>query len=514
MSSTGSRPSPSIPRRNTDAMTSGRPQTGSGQPTPAFDTGIFGETRATSSSRPNGAKRGHAPPSRLDNRPMLSLATPKDERRDLARARARARARASTTGDVSLTSTDSRPCLAEARTTSPSATYYESDDNGLTAEETAILRRHHITEDPFGRAPWASPEAFTPVGPDKAFTPPSMIDGRDYFDGGHHGIDAIVNEPHDQTPDRTPARNPEVSQHHRGPEGRPVNERHTGARANVASREHYSSRPAVQASRSRSNTVSQRDQPLRFATRPPGGRDQSRVSPHHPRPGKQLSTQSTSFTRSRAKSMLSARTTSSLTSFKNGTTKAFAKAKDGASNLQAKLAATVASDDNNPATPTTTGRRKTEYSLLPSVPLYSPSPRRRQEAAAARYTQPVSLAEHALNQPEPGPADPDYEFSLDELKSMSPASTEHLWRHLNCTGDPRQRAASISFTARQLVSNTKEARAQAALKKRDDAEDADEEEHRRAQLARLEEYILEQKDHAEQMALQSPDRYPGLQRRR
>ncbi|RYP42680.1 hypothetical protein DL767_000049 [Monosporascus sp. MG133] len=482
-------------------MTSGRPQTASGQPTPAFDTGIFGETRAT-----HGAERGHTPPSRLDNRPMLNLATPRDERRDLARA--------STTGDLSLASTGSQLYLAEARTTRPSATYYEFDDNGLTAEETAILRHHHITEDPLGRAPWASPEAFAPVSPDKAFTPPSMIGGRDYFDGGHQGIDAIVNEPYDRTPDRTPARSPEVSQPHRGLEGRPANERHSSAPANVASREHCSSRPAVQASRSRSNTVSQRDQLLRFATGPPGGRDQSRAPPHPPHPGRKLSTQSTSFARSRAKSMLSSRTASSLTSLKNGTTKAFAKAKETASNLQAKLAATVASDDNKPTTPTTTGRRKTEYSLLPSVPMYSPSPRRRQEAAAARYTQPVSLAEHALSQPEPGPADPDYEFSVDELQSMSPASTEHLWRYRNCAGDPRQRAASISFTARQLVSNTTEARAQAALKKRGDAEDANGEEHRRAQLARLEEYILEQKDHAEQMALQSPDRYPGLQRRR
>ncbi|RYP89963.1 hypothetical protein DL770_003921 [Monosporascus sp. CRB-9-2] len=506
MSSTGSRPSPSIPRRNTDAMASGRPQTGSGQPAPAFDTGVFGETRATSSSRSHGAERGHTPPSRLDNRPMLNLVTPKDGRRDLARA--------STTGDLSLASTGSQPCLAEARTTIPSATYYEFDDNGLTAEETAILRRHHITEDPFGRAPWASPESFTPVSPDKAFTPPSMIDGRDYFDGGHQGIDAIVNEPYDRTPDSRPARSPEVSQPHRGLEGSPAKERHSSAPANVVSRERYSSMPAVQASRSRSNTVSQRDQLLRLATGPPGGRDQSQAPPHPPHPWRMLSTQSTLFTRSRSKSMFSSRTTSSLTSLKNGTTKAFARAKEAASNLQAKLAASVASDDNKPTTPTTTGRRKTNYSLLTSIPLYSPSPRRRQEAAAARYTQPVPLAEHALNQPEPGPADPDYEFSVDELKSMSPASTEHLWRHRTCTGDPRQRAATIAFTARQLVSNTTEARAQAALKKRGEAEDADEEEHRRAQLARLEEYILEQKDHAEQMALQSPDRYPGLQRRR
>ncbi|RYP49466.1 hypothetical protein DL768_004825 [Monosporascus sp. mg162] len=487
-------------------MTSGRPQTGSGQPARGFDGGNFGETRATSSAPPHGAERGHTPPSRLDNRPMLNLAIPKDGRRDLAHA--------STTRNLSLAGTGSQPCLAEARITSPSATYYEFDDNGLTVEETAILRRHHITEDPFGRAPWASPEAFTPVSPDKAFTPPSMIYGRDYFDGGHRGIDAIVNEPYDRTPDRTPARSPEVSQPHRGLEGRPVKERHPSAPANVAFREHYSSRPAVQASRSRSNTVSQRDQLLRFATGPPGGRDQSRAPPHPPYPGRKLSTQSTSFTRSRAKSMLSSRTASSLASLKNGTTKALAKAKEATGNLQAKLAATVASDDNKPTTPTTTGRRKTEYSLLPSVPLYGPSPRRRQEAAAVRYTQPVSLAEHALNQPEPGPADPDYEFSVDELESMSPASTEHLWRYRNCTGDPRQRAASISFTARQLVSNTTEARAQAALKKRGGAEDGEEEEHRRAQLARLEEYILEQKDHAEQMALQSPDRYPGLQRRR
>ncbi|RYP69902.1 hypothetical protein DL771_005845 [Monosporascus sp. 5C6A] len=507
MSSTGSRPSPSISRRNTDAMTSGRPQTGSGQPTPALDTGISGETRATSSSRPHGAGRGRTPPSRLDNRPMLNLATPKDEGRNLARA--------STTGNLSLASTGSQPCLAEARTMSPSAPFYESDGNGLTAEETAILRRHHITEDPFGRAPWASPEAFTPVSPDKAFTPPSMIAGRDSFDSRHQGIDAIVNEPCGRTSDRTPARNPEVLRPHKGLEERPAKERQSSAPANVASREHYSSRPAVQARSGRSNTVSHRHELLRFATGPPGGRDRSRAPPHAPHPERKLSAQSTSFTRSRAKSMLSSRTASSLTSLKNGTTKAFAKAKEAASNLQAKLATAVnASGDDKPTTPTTTGRNKTEYSLLPSVPLFSPTPRRRQEAAAARYTQPVSLAEHALNQPELGPADPDYEFSVHELTSMSPTSTEHLWRYRHCTGDPRQRAASISFTARQLVSNTTEARAQAALKERGDAEDADEEEDRRAQLARLEEYILQQKDQAEQMALQSPDRYPGLQRRR
>ncbi|RYO79085.1 hypothetical protein DL763_009426 [Monosporascus cannonballus] len=468
MSSTGSGPSPSTSRRNTDARASGRQRAGSGQPTPAFDTGIFGETRATSSSQPHGAEGRHTPPSQLGKRPMLNLATLTDERRDLAPA--------STTGGLSLASTGSQPCLAEARTTSPSGPYYEFDDNGLTAKETAILRRHHITEDPFGRAPWASPEAFTPVGPDKAFTPPSMISGRDYFTDGHHGIDAIVNEPCGQTRHHTPARDPEVSQPRGRLEGRPAKERQFSAPANVASREHHSRRAAHQPG-SRSNTASQRDQLLR------------------------------------AKSMLSSRTASSLTYLKNGTTKVLAKADEAASNLQAKLAATVASDDNKPTTPTTTGRRKTEYSLLPSVPLLSPTPRRRQEAAAARYTQPVSLAEHALNQPEIGPADPDYEFSGHELKCMSPTSTEHLWRYRHCTGDPWQRAASISFTARQLVSNTTEARAKAALKKRGDAEDADEED-RRAQLARFEEYILEQKDQAEQMALQSPDRYPGLQRRR
>ncbi|RYO97550.1 hypothetical protein DL765_011151 [Monosporascus sp. GIB2] len=505
MSSMGSGPSPSTPRRNTDARASGRPRAGSGQPTPAFDTGVFGETRARSSSQPHGAERGHTPPSRLGKRPMLNLATPTDEGRDLARA--------STTGNLSLASTGSRPCLAEARATSPSAPYYEFDDNGLTAKETAILRRHHITQDPFGRAPWASPEAFTPVGPDKAFTPPSMISGRDYFTDGHHGIDAIVNEPRGRTRDHTPARDSEVSQPHGRLEGRPAKERQFSAPANVASREHHSRRAAHQLS-SRSNTVSQRDQLLRFATGPPGGRDWSPAPRPPPRPVGELSTQSTSVTRSRAKSMLSSRTASSLTYLKNGTTKVLAKANEAASNLQAKLAATVASDDNKPPTPTTTGRRKTEYSLLPSVPLLSPTPRRRQEAAAARYTQPVSLAEHALNQPELGTADPDYEFSVHELKSMSPTSTEHLWRYRHCTGDPRQRAASISFTARQLVGNTAEARAQAALKQRGDAEDADEEEHHRALLARFEEYISEQKDHAEQMALQNPDRYPGLQRRR
>ncbi|RYP62914.1 hypothetical protein DL769_007119 [Monosporascus sp. CRB-8-3] len=487
-------------------MTSGRPQTSSGQPTPALDTGNFGERRARSSSQPHGSERGPTPPSRLDKRPVLNLATTADERRDLARA--------STTGGLSSANTGFQPCLASDRATGPSAAYYEFDDNGLTAKETAILRRHYIAHDPFGRAPWASPEAFTPVGPDKAFTPPSMISGRDYFTDGHQAIDALANEPCGRTPDHTPARNPEVSQPHRRLEGRPAKERQFSAPANVSSREHHS-RPAVYQPGSRSNTVSQRDQLLRLATGPPGGRDPTRAPPQPPHPVRKPSAQTTSSTRSRAKSMLSSRTASSLTSLKNGTTKVVAKAKEAAGNLQAKLATAVnPSDDDKPTTPTTPGRRKTEYSLLPSVPLFSLSPRRRQEAAAARYTQPVSLAEHALNQPEPGPADPDYEFSVDELKRMSPTSTEHLWRCRNCTGDPRQRAATISFTARQLVSNTTEARAQTALKERGDAEDGDDEEHRREQLARLEEYILEQKDQAEQMALQNPDRYPALQRRR
>ncbi|KAK7757614.1 hypothetical protein SLS62_000629 [Diatrype stigma] len=336
-------------------------------------------------------------------------------------------------------------------------------------------------------APWATPEAFTPVGPEGAFTPMSMLAKGGYFPRAE-GAAAV------------PKRN--SNNNRGGTERRPTRGRLQSAPAQLANRRQISHSPQTSSPLARDAATAtthgsprRQTMPLTPARRPVPPPPSKSLAPEllHPQP------------RSPGRSSHSRSSVS------------------GASLKQSA-----------------------GYAIIKGVEAFKSLASRshQKKGKDVSYQGRPSLAEDALMQGEYVLYAADFaDMQAREVSNFSPTSCEQLYRATSDRIDPAEKErAARAFAARQQVHYSKEAQAQAALTRRETerakarakAGDVfkatststfgwrmtieEEKELYRMQAESLHEaqarlYIEQEKDKAQRMALEHPERYPGLGRR-
>lgn len=357
---------------------------------------------------------------------------------------------------------------------------------------TDFDRSYHDPEsDPRAIAPWAPPEAFTPVGLENAFTPLSMKPPATYFpdtseeslNAGVKGISIDGKEPSDVPDQKRPTRRDRLQSAPALLAERPLIPQGTPPRRQLETR-------ALRNSRDNSPV---RDMDRRATLAAP--------ELLHPQPR-----------RSSGISM-------SGSSLKQSTAVAFSKSFGRMKSLASKA--------------TKAGRRASADARSTGV----------KRGSFPGYQQPRSLAEHALRQDDDrAHTASDFTENLlqaRDISNLSPVSCEKLYRATSSytISEEERERASIAFNARQKVHFTPEAQAQAVLTRREIEKDraaahdrrrpsrglstfeeilGDHRSHEdlsRSLEERARSWVAEEKDEAEKMALENPDKYPGLRRR-